>query len=95
MDIVQDEQNGPAGPFLDIVNGFGTMSYAGYRDGGAQAPPSFNNRGEFGMNLAWGNLMELQGDGLDTNDGSRIHIRPNMCIESDDPGVIDTEDGLQ
>ena len=72
------------------------MLYGGYRDGRAQAPPSFNSSGEFGRYFARENLMELQGDGLSyANDGSRIHIGLNECIESEDPCALDSDDGQQ
>ena len=56
---LRDELSGLSRPPQDNVNGFGTMSYGGYRDGGAQAPPCFNNRGESDMNLAWESLMVM------------------------------------
>ena len=95
VDGLQDEQNGPVRPLLDDVNGFGTMSYGGNRDGGARAPPSFNFnfRGGIDGYLAEENLEDVQGDGLSNQIESRIQIESNECIESDGPDDLGPDNG--
>ena len=96
VDTVRDEQSGLVRPSQDNVNGFGTMSNGGYRDGGAQAPPSFNSSGGADNYVALedlSDLSDLQGDDLSNRVGGRIRIRLSECIESDGPQVRDSDDG--
>ena len=93
VDTVRDEQSGLVRPSQENVNGFGTMSNGGYRDGGTQAPPSFNSSGGADSYIALEDLSDLQGDDLSNRVGGRIRIRLSECIESDGPQVRDSDDG--
>ena len=64
--------------------GNGSVSSGDIRDGGAQMSPSFSYEDDTYALESVGSLNEFQGNGVSSNGGSRIQIRPIDGTESNE-----------